>query len=647
MKILTVVPFEKGPFKEDLTYFSAKDVSPGSIVKVTLRSKTLLGLVVTSDDASEAKGMLKELDFNLKKILEVKENLLFRNEYINAILSTSDYFASKRNDAVTALIPSVLKDEYDKIVKWIPEKEEKEEISKKPSDIRAEKLLFQTDFESRISFYKTLIRGSFAQKKSIFIVLPTDMEVKNFESLLSKGIEQFTFSFSGTIKSKKSLDKLHAMLRMEHPVLIVGTPQYLALPRFDFKTIILESERSNAYKMQFAPYFDLRIFVEIFASMLGTRLILGDTLLRFETYARKELDDWSEVSPLSFRTNFEGEIEMIPRETERNKRSFSVLTENNIENIKEILAKNENVFIFSLRKGLATYTICRDCNDIVLCDICNAPVVLYLSRDGQKRIFTCNRCQNQKDPDTRCTLCGSWNLLPLGIGTDTIHEELKNHFPKNKIWKLDRTVVRSPKEAEEMIEQFQAHSGGILLGTQLALFYLKKKVPYSMIASFDTLWSIPNFLMGEKIIELLFLFMEKTEKKLIIISKNINDPALLAIKNENLLAYVREELSDRKTLGYPPYQRFIKITHTGIKEESQEVKKFLGELFVNYDIDIFGSPTNGDKNKYTSNILIKLDRKSWSLPSLTLGGKIDQELLNKIRTLPKIFSINIDPENIL
>lgn len=647
MKILTVIPFEKRPFGENLTYFSAKDIAIGSIVNVTLRGRVLLALVIDSKDAINAKSELKELDFNLKKILEVKDNSIFQNVYLDAILQTSDYFAARKNDAVSALIPVILKEEHDKISKWISQDTETKSELKHISDIRTEKLLLQNNFEDRISFYKTLIRGSFAEKKSIFIVLPTEIEVKNFEALLSKGIEQFTFSFHGGLTSKKTLEKIKTILGIEHPILLIGTPQYLSLPNLNIKTIILESERSNAYKMPFTPYFDLRIFVEVFASLSGARLILADTLLRFETYARKELDDLGDISPLSFRNNFEGEIEMIERKTERNKRSFTVLTEENIKSIEEVIEKKENIFIFALRKGLATYTICRDCNDILLCDNCNAPVVLYVSRDGKKRIFSCNRCQNEKDPDTRCALCGSWNLLPLGIGTDTVEAELRAHFPKTKIWKLDKTSVKNAKEAMAIIEEFESERGGILLGTQLSLFYLRKKVPVSLIASFDTLWSIPNFLMGEKIIELLYLFMAKTEKKLIIISKNISDPALIAIKNENLLSYVRNELSDRKTLGYPPYQRFIKIIYTGTKNEALEVKNNLREIFDGQEVDIFGGNSTIHKDKYTMNALLKLDHKEWSLPTLSLGGHINKEILEKIRNLPKTFEVIIDPENVL
>ena len=120
----------------------------------------------------------------------------------------------------------------------------------------------------------------------------------------------------------------------------------------------------------------------------------------------------------------------------------------------------------------------------------------------------------------------------------------------------------------------------------MAFFYLKEKVDLSIVASFDSLWSIPNYKMSEKIIQLLLSIISKTERKIIIQTKNKNDSALLAVKSENLLSFVREELEDRKNLGYPPYKRFIKITYLGDKEGSIEAKKVLKEVFKEYNPEI-------------------------------------------------------------
>ena len=52
MKIVTVIPLKKGTWKENLTYFTAKDIPNGSIVVVPLRKQKVLGLVVSIESAN-------------------------------------------------------------------------------------------------------------------------------------------------------------------------------------------------------------------------------------------------------------------------------------------------------------------------------------------------------------------------------------------------------------------------------------------------------------------------------------------------------------------------------------------------------------------------------------------------------------------
>src|SRR5579864_1128339 len=109
MRIVTVIPLAKGVFKENLTYFSAKNIDNGSIVSITLRNKKILGLVVSSVDASDAKIDLKNRQYNLKKINEVKEHSIFRNEFLQSVFEANKYFAGKINDSF-ALIPAIFRE---------------------------------------------------------------------------------------------------------------------------------------------------------------------------------------------------------------------------------------------------------------------------------------------------------------------------------------------------------------------------------------------------------------------------------------------------------------------------------------------------------------------------------------------------------
>ncbi|MFA4975144.1 MAG: hypothetical protein WC839_00400 [Candidatus Paceibacterota bacterium] len=674
MKIVTIIPLEKGVFKTDLSYFTSKDIKNGSIVYVPVRNKKILGLVVSSQEVTDIKSKIKNMSFKLKKITEVKEHSIFRNEYLESTFLLSSYFMTKKNNGVLSLIPSIFREKYDEILEFsssnqfsLNENNQKEKTADISNNIKTEKLLFQAQLEDRISYYKTLIRGQFALKKSVFIILPTEHDINMYYQSLSKGIENFTFSIHGGLKPKKVIEQYKNIINSEHGVLILGTAPFLSIPRIDISVIIVEHESSNVYKMIPRPHFDLRIFAELFASKINAKFILGDTLLRFETIARKEIDNFSEIYPLSFRTNFnqvitkiintnkEENLEALPPSGGKASK-FKIFNDISIEEIENSLNNKKNVFIFSLRKGLATYTVCKDCNETVNCEECLAPLVLYLSKDGKKRMFICNKCNTEKDPQTKCINCGSWNLMPLGIGTDTIFEEIKNKFNKTKIFKIDKEIAKTASGAEKIIKDFSAKGGSasggenvgkILIGTEMAFYYLKEKVDLSIVASFDALWSIPSFRMSEKIIQLLLSILDKTEKKLIIQTKNKNDKTLLAFKSENLLSYVREELEDRKNLNYPPYKRFIKITFLGEKEDSIEAKRNLSEILKLYEPEIFSGFISKNKNQYVTNALIRLNPQKWSLPEISNNSVIDQNLYNLLLSLPPTYEISIDPEDLL
>lgn len=653
MKILTVIPLQKGIFKGDLTYFTAKEVSLGDVVIVPVRSKKVFSLVVKIEELSTSKSEIKNLDFNLRKIIENKGPSFFKNEFVESVLETSMYFASQDSNVLASLIPNILKEEYDQFLKNykknFEESSKETKTNSKNSNIKNEKVFLQTSLENRISIYKTLIRSSFAKKNSVFIVVPTEYDLDIFSETLSKGIENFTYELHSNIPKKKLTEKLKKFFETKHPVLILATAPFLAIPREDLNTIIIEHESSSAYKTQFRPYIDMRTFAEIYASKIKAQFILADTILRFETLGRKERDNFGNFAPLSYRLGFDGEIEIQNKNTRQNKKEWKIFSNKNIEEIKNTLIKKKKVFIFSLRKGLATYTICRDCGDTVICETCNSPLVLYLSKDNKKRMFVCNKCKNEKSPDARCKNCNSWNLMPLGIGVDTVYKEIKEIFDEEKvqIFKLDKDVVKNKKDAEKIIEDFENAKHAILIGTEIALFYMHKKVPLTFISSFDAFWSIPNFKISERILQLVLNIVSKTEEKIIIQTKKTSDTLLKNIQTGLLAEFIREELLDRKTLSYPPYARFIKIVHIGDKIKTGIAKKYLEEAFKEYNPEIFSGYVAKQKNKYATNMILRLEPENWSLPAITLKSKIDLPLLKKILELTPNFFVYVDPEDLL
>lgn len=642
MKIISVIPLKKGIWRGDLSYFTSQDIRPGYVVSVPMRKQKVLALVTSSTDLKDTKGDVKGMDFNLRKVSSNLGPSVFPTEYMESIFESCDYFAQNKNQALAALIPTIFIENYKEISG--PSKDKDVQSRGPGKNIKAEKLLFQYPFHDRLSVYKTLVRESFARGKSIFLVLPTESDISKWNEHLAKGIEQFALSFHSGISQSKNLANYKKVKEATHPVLIIATAPFLSLPVQNLGTIILEHENSNGYKMIGRPYFDLRVFTEIFASKIGARFIIADEMLRFETIGRAETDHLASLHPLSFRIDWNGELVIARPENPEDKKTFRAIREEAETEIGKALREKKKVFIFSLRKGLATQTLCRDCGDTVSCTECGSPLVLYLSQGGKQRMFVCNRCQEERDSDTACASCGSWNLTPLGIGTDRVEEELKDLFPEINVYRLDKETAKTAKGAKDIIKKWTESENGILVGTEMAFFYLKETVPLSIIASFDSLWSIPNYKMSEKIVQLILSTIGITEEKLIIQTKNPNDPILRAVRTGNLSHLIKEELGDRKKLDYPPYKRFVKITFSGDKEQTTRAKKFLEENFGEYSPEIFSGFVSKQKGIYVTNALIKLAPEKWSYIS---QGGVDRELLSKLLLLPLPFRVQVDPEDLL
>ncbi len=638
MKIITVVPFKKGLLKEKLTYFSSKDIPLGSIVDVSIRNKQVLGLVVGLEDVVKAKGSIKDMTFDLKKISGIKERSIIQPKFLESILEATKYYIENINIAVNSLLPKVILEKHDEFVSLANKKNEL--ITDKI--YTSERLIFQRSKGDRIEYYKTFIRSSFAEKKSVFLVVPTQNNTEEWFGNLSKGIEKFVIKLHGGLTKSSQISKIEEIIKSEHPLLVISTVPYLSIIDEKFKTIILENESSDHYNMMFKPYFDLRFFVEILANKINSKLILGDTLLRFETIARADLEKTPEVQNKSFRINFNGSIEIIKKSQKENKESV-VIGEEVLNKVKESLLKKEKSFLFNLRKGISPYTVCRSCGETVSCKNCSSPMILYKSSNN-KNIFVCNKCGEKSNTEIKCAVCKSWDLLPLGMGIDFVHQELSKKIKSDQILLLDKENVKTKSGVSKILKEFQENNS-ILLGTELALIYLNEKVDNSVIISFDSLWSIPNYKMNEKILQLLIRIIEKTNKSLIIQTKNTEDSLLLAVKNLNLNTYIKEELEDRKNMGYPPFKRFIKITIPK-KILSVELKEFIKETFNKYEPVFYESIKSHIAKGVLINILIRVNYSNWNY-GRTL--EIDEILLSKIidlkNKIPDI-RVKVDPESL-
>jgi primosomal protein N' (replication factor Y) (superfamily II helicase) len=676
MYIATVIPIKKGIHKESLTYFSMNKIPLGSIVTVPVRRQEIRAIVIDIEDARERKSDLKTADFQLKKVIDTKGFSPFTTEFFTACERMTPYTVSNTGTIIKNMLPSVFLDNISRLKLPPPTEAPVEKSNNEALDPHAnpeyravahEKLIFQARDEDRLGFYRTLIREAFAKRESLFICVPTRYDIEVYKEALTKGISEYVYSFHNDLPKKVLIDTYNNVVTDPHPILIIGTGLFLSIPRRDVKTIVIERESSDSYKQQMRPYIDIRTFAEVLASVNKTKLIMSDTLLRPDTLYRHEQGELGEIHPPHFRlSEVERKIVVDMKEEATKKKeqqkdaTFAVLSDTTRAMITYASERGESVFLYSLRKGLAPVTVCHDCGHTLLCPDCETPIVLYGSKKvssdkstGREsvstettRLFMCNKCGRKDTTEVRCPACASWNLTPLGIGTDRVEAEIRELFPHIQIIQVDKEVTPSDSEAQSAIARFTKNPGSILIGTEMVFSYLREPVNHSTIVSLDGLLSIPSFNITQKILRIIEKMHQMTRHNLIIQTRIPENQVLGQILSGNVLPLYREDLRDRKQYGYPPFKRLIKITFAGSKVETERARAFLDDVLSEYDPQIFSAFISKVRGQYITNTIIKVNPTIWPLP-LNDKSAVSHDLLSKLRLLPPSFLINVDPEDLL
>ncbi len=632
MYIIDVIPIAKGITRETLSYFTSKETLPGGIVTVPVRNKKIRALVVSATPVADSKAKIKSSEYVMRKIDNLEKQELLLPQFITAAKEAARYFATTTGVVLNALLPKIL-------LESLPRSLDTHPIvgRTKESSVRAEKYVLQTEEEERFSHYRSMIREEFARKSSVLFILPTIEETERTAKLLEKGIEKYTFTIHGDVPKKEFLSRFDTIINTDHPILIVATGLGFSIPRGDIHTIILDREASRTYKMSMRPYLDLRTFAEIYSKHINARLLFGDNFLRVETLWRHGNDEFIELAPLKYRALSSAEQRIVDMRQYKspNGTTFTVISDELLQLIRQTREKNERLFIFTVRRGLSPLTLCGDCGSVVYCEYCSSPVVVRTA--FEVNVFVCNKCGAKRTAEERCKICSSWKLVPLGIGIELVEQQLKLYFPDLEIFVVDKDRTPTRKRRSDVMSKFLNSPASVLLGTEAAVPHIHSKIDSIAVVSIDSLFSIPDFRIHEKILNLLLTLRSLTSGSFLLQTRNIGAQVLDYATKGNLLDFYRREIAERKQFSFPPHSTLIKISRSGVREIIEKEMGKLSDHLGVYTPHVFPAFVAMIKGRYVMHALIKVPYGEW----------VDEKLLEKLSQIPPQFSINVDPESIL
>ncbi len=641
MTVLDVIPIGRGLSPDRLSYYTTQPVDPGTIVYVSIRRRLIPALVLSSSPAIDLKATLKQNSYPLKKITRIQTGRPFLPEFILAATAVSQFSLAPLGAILKASIPQVILDNLAN--PQAGDSPAKTNLANMAANQRPpanhQRLALQQPLDERLTYYRGLIREHLARKQSIWFILPTTHYVEYFARQLGRGIEERVFVIHHALNRRELVTRWTKALDETQSILLVTTATALALPRTDWSTLIIEAEGSAAYKNTRRPFLDSRRLAEKLAETSKKTVIIGDTVFRPETAWRLENKEIEPAVPIKKRLLSTAET-LVVGYTAADEISRFLSPE--FRSLVSALTPGEKMLVFTARRGLSPVIVCRDCGHLTLCRRCQNPIAFHRqptdreATSSEPNLLICHRCHEERRVDRHCPHCQGWRLAASGVGITQIREEITRLFPATTLYQLDSDHATTKLQAERLKKKW-LDTGGLLLGTELALNIVDEPVDYAAAVAIDSLLALPDFRLGDKIFRQLVNLRAKTSKRFVIQTREPENQLFQNVKRGNLTEFWRQELAERQKFGYPPFKLLIKITHRGPATKNAEVVRMVEEHLAAYEPDIFEASAAPINKLNITHILLRLPPTNWP----------DRDLNARLQSLPPSFEIDVDPQTIL
>lgn len=396
------------------------------------------------------------------------------------------------------------------------------------------------------------------------------------------------------------------------------------------KIIVKDPQKLSNYGLSLFNFDPLPLIVKISKALnLELEFVSNYTNLRYSEWDIK-------YSPLKNENNAtKNKLLILNRENENHTLKANPFSKEVLEYIKKNY-KTKKILILGGKKNMSTNTICGDCSSFHTCSKCHKNLTLlknnknYIQKYklGGDYIYVCTECSTGEPSLVKCKNCDSWNLVPIGYGTERILNEIKSIIPESsEIYIYDLSANISSKK----INAWQENNG--ILVTRLNYLNEVPKSDVLIILSLGFLLNQEIFEANENTKNIMNNLDKITEKTIInILHKEEEDFINLDYKK-----WLKEEKKFREDLSYPPYARYLVIKFNvyisqNLKLSSKiidEVKKLAIPNTVTTKKDI-----NGQITLYAS-----FNKDKWNLDSK--GLETPRLLIDKIYLFKKYLEFNV------
>ncbi len=576
-----------------LHYLSPQDLAPGSLLRVPLGKRELLGIVWHGGaGAAAAAGAAPPV---LRPVGEVFEGL---PPLAPAWLALVDFAASYYQRGVGELALSVLPPELRKLdapglAKRLARLIKKLDLPGKATDMASPKPLLGVEQQAALAAFETAFQRAGETPRPAPLLLhgvtgsgKTEVYLQAAERVLAAGRQalvlvpeinltpQLEARFAERFPQHR-LVSLHSGLtpvqRLRHWLMahlgradiVLGTRMSVFAPLPRLGLIVVDEEHDPSYKQQEGARYSARDLAVYRAHLERVPVILGSATPSLETWQRALPGPQQRYQRLVMDARAGGgtlprvrlfDMGVLPRV----KGSAPVFAPMVLDALRERLALGEQSLVFLNRRGYAPVLHCADCGWKSGCPHCSAWRVFHKG----ERTLRCHHCGFSERVPRACPDCGNLDIAPLGRGTEKLEEQLTELLPGARIGRLDADTVRGKGQLQARLAEVHAGEVDVLVGTQMVTKgHDFRRITLVVAINPDSALFASDFRAPERLFALLMQAAGRAGRnaeagarsEMWVQTWHPQHPLYAALKKHDFGAFAQSQLEERHAAGLPPY----------------------------------------------------------------------------------------------
>lgn len=481
-------------------------------------------------------------------------------------------------------------------------------------------LLHGVTGSGKTEVYLQVIKQVIEQGKQVLVLVP---EIGLTPQLLSRFTARFNSPMAIIHSSLNESERQNAwQAAKEHKVtIIIGTRAAVFTPMPDLGLIIIDEEHDASLKQMEGVRYSARDTALMRAHLAKIPIILGSATPSLESLHNCQQKKYT-LLKLEHKA-----LSTVPLHYQlidlRAQPLYQGLTTTTLKAIQRHLENNNQVLVFINRRGFAPVLLCHQCGWMADCKACDSHLTLH-RQTGQ---LICHHCGLTRRLPSFCESCNSKELVPVGAGTQRVHEYLSDYFPKAQVLRIDRDETRKKNALAQSLDKINKGEAQLIVGTQmLAKGHHFPRLSLVVILDADTGFYNQDFRATEHLGQLLTQVAGRAGRaeqsgEVLIQTHLPHHPLLNLLVQEGYDVFAQHLLQSRKQAALPPFY-FLAV----LRAQSKSMPDLLQFLHATKEhikipqLSVMGpapAPLPRKANQYRMQLLVKAPSRSLLNQSLT------------------------------